>query len=437
MVEGQRKRVSDGDEGQMVQAQAMADEAAHLIETGRAEEGLEQIGRAVELVDGAGSDELRALYRVRKAVLQIRADRAEAGLGSMNEALELAQETANARLIDETRSRRALALAELGRVNEGLDELNAVLADSEARGDQEQIYRVLGLLGDAYRMAADEEHSEASYRRAIEIAESMEPAIDASGVRLGLGQALMAAGRPGDAVQALLPALSSAKEGGNAASERKLLTHLSDAYMRLDRRQDLVSTTERLLELAETANDHRAAITHRENLITLLLGLDRPQEALPQIEEALAYARRRGPRERVLVHLMSLGRVQFDLGEMVGAEEAYKEALGLAEDQENLRAVTTILGRLGALYAETDDLDAALRFGELAVTKAGEVHDSAIVAEQSILMAMTYRDLGRANDALQAASRARQAYQSLGKSALADRAATFVQEIEAEAAREA
>lgn len=426
---GQQRPESAADDA-LEQARALTEEAAELVENGQIEPGLAKMTRAVELVENR-SEDVRAFYRARKGVLLLRADRSEEGLRTMDEALSLAQATDHLVLVEEIRSRRGLALAELGRVNEGLDELNAVLADAEARQDTGQAFRMLGLLGDAYRMSADESRSESSYLHAIELAESVDPPIDTGGVRLGLGQARLASGKAAEAVEALEPAWDAARQAGDTVREKSTLKTLAEAYLQLDRRQDLLTTTERLLELAQAAGDHREAITQRENLITVLFSLDRPEEALPQIVEALEYARRRGPRERRLVHLLNLGRAHFELGNLAESEEAFKEALGLAEEQENVRAVATILGRLGALYAEGDDLEAALRFGELAVTKAVELDDAAVVAEQSILLAMTYRDLGRHAEAGMAAERARAAYQAQGEHALAEQAKAFMKEVEA------
>jgi tetratricopeptide (TPR) repeat protein len=409
------------------QAQALTEQAARLIAGGQVEPGMEKMEQAIGLVADRPAD-VRAFFVARKAVLLIRADRSDEGLRTMDEAMALAQDTDQAELVEEIRSRRGLALVELGRVNEGLGELKAALAEAENRKDPVQACRVLGLLGDAYRMAADESNSEASYLRAIGLAESMDPPMATTGIRLGLGQARLAAGRPAAVVEALEPALEFARESGDAARQRSLLATLAEAYLQLDRRQELLTTTKRLLEMAEAAKDHRDAITQRENVITVLFSLDRPQEALPHIEEALAYARRRGPQERKLVHLINLGRAQFELANLAEAEEAYNEALDLAEDQENVKAVPTILGRLGALYAESGDLEAALRFGELAAAKAADLGDSAIVAEQSILLAMTYRDVNREPEARQAAERARAAYEKQGNQALAEQAVAFMKE---------
>ncbi|MGA9531503.1 MAG: tetratricopeptide repeat protein [Anaerolineales bacterium] len=412
------------------QAQTLADQATDLIDQGELEAGLSRMDQAIDVVAEVGGGELESYFLVRKGILLIRADRSDQGLAVIENAFELAVEGENPRLVEEIRSRRGLALVELGRVNEGLSDLQMSLEEAERRSDHSQTFRILGLMGDAYRMAADESNSEASYLRAIELAEGSNEPIDITAARLGLGQARLAAGKARGAAEALEPAVEYARRNEDLAREREVLTSLSEAYLQLDRREALLATTERLLELAERNQDQREAITQRENLITVLFSLDRLEEALPQIEEALAYARRRGPRERKLVHLLNLGRVQYELGEYTDAEVAYKEALELAEDQENVRAVATILGRLGALYAEMDDLDAALRFGELAVTRAGDLHDAAIMAEQNILLAMTYQDLGRVQEASEAARRAKVAYKEQGESALAERANQLLDDLE-------
>lgn len=430
------KKERDSGEGKvpsgdlLQQAHTLADQAADLIDQGEVKAGLARMDQALDAVEKNGDGEMESFFKTRKGILLIRADRLDEGLAVIEDALDLAVEGENPRLVEEIRSRRGLALVELGRVNEGLSDLQLSLEEAESRSDPAQTFRILGLMGDAYRMAADEPNSEASYLRAIELAEESNEPIDITAARLGLGQARLAAGNLPGAAEALEPAIADTRRQKDPAREREVLKSLSEAYLQMDERERLLATTERLLELAEIAGEHREVITQRENLITVLFSLDRLDDALPQIEQALAYARRKGPRERKLVHLLNLGRVQYELGEYTDAEEAYKEALELAEDQENARAVATILGRLGALYAEMDDLDAALRFGELAVTRAADLKDDAILAEQNILLAMTYQDLGRDQEASEAARRAKVAYQEQGESALADRASQLLDELE-------
>jgi tetratricopeptide (TPR) repeat protein len=415
------------------QAEALAGQAAELAKGGNVQAGAGLLDQAIDVVASQNRIDLHAFFLTRKGNLLAQGDRPDEGLRAFEEALALARKADHPRLLEEVRSRRGLVFVELGRVKEGLDDLAAALEHAEDRDDVGQAFRLLSLMGDAHRMAGDEAQSEVSYERAIALAETADEPINTFAVRLGLGQARLAAGKPTEAIDALLPALELAKEDGDEIEEHRVLTTLSEAYFELDQREALLETTRRLVVLAESHRDHREAIAQRENLITVLLSLDLLDEALVEIERALAYARRRGPRERVLVHLLNKGRVNYELGSYAIAEDIYKEALELAEAQENRRAVPTILGRLGALYAEMGDLEASLRYAELAVTKAVELEDPAILAEQSILLAMTHQDLGENDKARNAAARAKQAYEAAGELTLAARATALVDEIGAAA----
>jgi tetratricopeptide (TPR) repeat protein len=91
--------------------------------------------------------------------------------------------------------------------------------------------------------------------------------------------------------------------------------------------------------------------------------------------------------------------------------------------------MTVALGRLGALYAEQGQMEAARRYGELAVEKLEAEHEPEIVAEQQVLLALTYRDLGEDELARQAAGMAAELYKRVGQQDMAERARQLIGEL--------
>lgn len=391
----------------------MADERAAAA--GRSEHSVDQIKEIVE-----------------RGLAHCREQRPEAGLLELQQALDLAQASGIPRLVDDVRIRRGMQLIELGRTAEGLQDLTATLTATQERDDPEAVFHALCILGDAYRRAANEAEAVNAYQHAIQLGEKLDGRVDLFGPRLSLGQIRLLQGESEAALATLEPALQQSRHASDPQRERQVLQVMADACLQLNRHEQMLATHERMLELADQQRDHAAAILHRENLISILNSLGRAEQALPHIQAALEYARRKGQQGRKLVHLMELGRACYELSRLEDAEAAYTEALAAAEEQDNSRSIATILGRLGALYAEMADMEAALRFGELALVRADELGDPAILAEQSILAAMTYRDLGQPAKALQLAARAQQAYASEGEPTLAARAEALIREIQTE-----
>jgi hypothetical protein len=86
---------------------------------------------------------------------------------------------------------------------------------------------------------------------------------------------------------------------------------------------------------------------------------------------------------------------------------------------------------MGALLAEREALDEALEYGKKAVEGAERVDDPLILAEQLVLLALTYRDLNLTDKASSASQQAAELYQQLGEVDFAERALQIQREAEA------
>ncbi len=88
------------------------------------------------------------------------------------------------------------------------------------------------------------------------------------------------------------------------------------------------------------------------------------------------------------------------------------------------------LGQLGALYGEQNNLEAARRYGELAIDRIDPEKDPEIAAEQHVLLALTYRDLEDFGKAKQAARKAIDLFERLDSSELAAQARELLDELQ-------
>jgi tetratricopeptide (TPR) repeat protein len=391
----------------------------------------ELLERAVDAAQDIEDSRLAAYVLDQKAYLLTQFDLPSEGLEALQRAVQLVGPE-DPLVQRDLKVRRTVVLAKLGRLPEAIDELEKILGTIDSAEEDERYASLLGLLGNFHLRAGKNQEADELFRKAISLTEGRGNPSSVVRLQLGLSQALAGQEEYREAQSILLEQLSVASTNELALDTWDLLAPAIEVSHQMQDWPTLAKLTNQAIELSSRQGNYKEANMHRENLISVLMRQGEMHQAKAQLEIALEYARRKGPAERKLVHLMSLGRVCFEVGELKSSKSYYQEALEAAERQGNQRSVITILGRLGALLAEREDLEGALNYGERAVRLAEEVEDPLILAEQLVLLALTYRDMNFADKSAAASERAAELYQQQGEAVFAERALQLHREVEHE-----
>ena len=388
------------------------------------------IDREIEKAESTGESGSMAVNLMRKGLLLTRLDRASEAIELFDRALERLDRSRHADVWLEVSVRRALTLGQLGRLAEAEESLDELLAD--VSGDEVAArIRLLGHKGDLYLTSGQDGRAENAFKRALQLGGADLQASESARLRRGAARALIGQGELEQAAFTLAQGLDEAESADDVELQRTIVGDLIAVQYSLGNLERVLALSKEARRLAEARGDHIEAAMQREIAIKVLLHLKRHEKALVLLHESLDYVRRRGPRRKMLVLMMELGKVNFDLGRLEESEAAYQEALEEAQEQSNPRAMAVVLGRLGALYAERGEFEAALRYGELALDKVDAETAPDVVAEQHVLLALTYRDLGQVESAVAAAEKASELYENLESDEMALGARQLLEELTA------
>ena len=414
-------------EGAIRSAAALANSLAGQGELEGAYALLDQAAETAQSIERA---DLQARLLEQKAMLLTQDERSDDALDAIEAAIKVARDVEAPGLAEELEIRRAIVLANLGRLPEAIAVVRDVLGRVEDQSAPAHA-RLLDLLGNLYLRSAQDAKAEQAFQQALESAADRSQPSEMRRLRIGLSRAFVGQEKYSDAQSLLLGELEESGDEAGTDEVWGLLNPAIEVSYKLEDWDTLIDLTKQAMIMAAKEGEPREANIHRENLISVLMRVERLEQAKSHLRDALDFARRQGPRERKLVHLTNLGRVCFDLDELEEAEEYYQEALSEAKSQDDQRSEVIILGRLGALKADQSDMKQAVELGQTSAEKAEQIGDPLILAEQLILLALTYRDLDRREEAIAASTRAADLYRQQGEEAFSQSAQSLAEQLRA------
>jgi CHAT domain-containing protein/Tfp pilus assembly protein PilF len=258
---------------------------------------LDDLGRAWSLAERAGSDagEVRAAVSHEQGNLYRRLGRLPEALESYERSADLNESLGRAdHLTDALLSLGTLAL-DLRRP-EDAEEYNArALRAAESARDQFRQSVALRELGAVYHRREDYRRAEEYFRRALRAAEQLDAGPKRTralaAARFRLGAALLAQGRPGDAVVEFRAALESQRDAGNRVEEALTLRELGVALGRLGETALALEHLSAALDLDREHGEPLRVLWTLHRLAEVQARLD-PRRALQTIEEAIQIGQR-------------------------------------------------------------------------------------------------------------------------------------------------
>jgi class 3 adenylate cyclase/tetratricopeptide (TPR) repeat protein len=167
-----------------------------------------------------------------------------------------------------------------------------------------------------------------------------------------------------------------------------------------------------LLDAIPDPAPHRAALHEVAGRIAYFAG--RPQDAIPEIEQALALYRARGENRSVAQCVNNLGIMRFVRGDLDSAAEAYREALALAAemgDRYGMQVTQTNIGTVHMLLGDPSRASDAFRSG---LRLARDIGDLDGIATNLTNLGATLHELGELEEALRLHQESVDAYRKTG-----------------------
>ncbi len=259
--------------------------------------------------------------------------------------------------------RQAEALHRIGWQAEELGQLATALdADAEAvalfrdLGERHRQGVLLNRIGSIHCLLGDSAEGLAAHRQALDLARELGDVDLEAGVLNNLGLAYQARYQLQSAIESFREALDHGRDRGTSV-EATVWHNLGNLLMHQGQLEDAHDALQRALNLKLARRDPTLAGT-RTRLGDVLGRLDRPDEAIGYLEQALEERRRQGAPPAIASTLNGLANVLLKAGRLEEAFTHSREAVAaLRQAQPRARAIA--LMNLGRIHLHRGELDAA------------------------------------------------------------------------------
>ena len=167
----------------------------------------------------------------------------------------------------------------------------------------------------------------------------------------------------------------------------------------LDRPQEALPLIEESLQIARGLRDEEALVSVLCTLSRTLLALNRPQEALPVIEEGLQIERPFADKTRIITCLFTLSATLLALNRQEEALPVIEEGLQVARDLGDEESIFSLLNGLSQTLLALNRQEEALSVLEEGLQAARDLGDEARVNPVRVLLAAMLLDLNRQEEA--------------------------------------
>lgn len=195
------------------------------------------------------------------------------------------------------------------------------------------------------------------------------------------GQLGLVAGADGDyatALTSLVSAIQKARALGDLTAEIYFRTFLGNGLVANNRPAQALPMFDEAIALGTKSPDSGYPIMPVIGKVRALRALKKSEEALRLIEESLRYSREHQILGAQAELLVQAGLIAFEAKELSTAEAAYLEAASVAKAASLPRMLAAALGNLVDVYSAKGDAKAALRMADEAIAtvrQPGEIYD--------------------------------------------------------------
>ena len=213
-----------------------------------------------------------------------------------------------------------------------------------------------------------------------------------------LGTILSWSDKHEDAVQAFEKVLVHVREYENKSAEVETLRHLANSFTQLKDHEKVLAYSKEGLSLADWANPN-SIIEFYEKIISTYYKLGSIKEAEEYTTQAIEFAGSNGDDGKELDFLLSLGESFVFSKKLDQALEIYKKAVKKAVRTDRHKDAAYLTGRIGFTLAELGQLSDAILYHKSARNLAQQNGLLDLEGEQLTMLAMSYSELGEADEA--------------------------------------
>ena len=214
-----------------------------------------------------------------------------------------------------------------------------------------------------------------------------------------LGEAASLAGRTHSAEQHYLRAAKAFKENGNNIALSWTLKECANIHRTRGNRVEAVRIYYECLEYARAENEIKLEIMLLNDLASCARAAGEYDEAKHLIEKGLELSRKSGNEASMASSYRGLGLYYYEIGNMVMAEQIYREGLSYVENTEHTDITYQLKSHIAyCRYIAKDYHESELLYQEILNydEQKGDVHDIAISKQSLALIAMDRNELQKA-----------------------------------------
>lgn len=370
---------------------AMSNLGLAFFEANKYKEGLEMLDEAIALADELPDYYVQARSLGFKVLAFQKSKRLPDAFNIAATILELAERHNDPALKSDALANQAQIMLDSGDLVLATEHSVAARKAAEISSDQRRLMNVMGVSGHIALADASVEKALRYFDKAVHLAQEIGDQSAEFGYLGNKGLVLGWLGEHADAAEIFEALLPHMRESGEVSAEIGTLHHLAKAYDMLGRAEEMITVTQRGIELAANQNDDVVFDFYRWRA-SAFIKTEEFGDAKNAIADAIERARSIDDTRREVDFLLLLGET-FILSEMPDeALKTFQDALKGAKEQNRKPDEAYLTGRVGVALAEMNEIDDAIGHHRESIKQARECGLTQLEGEQLCLLAMAYLD---------------------------------------------
>ena len=357
------------------------------------QEGIDHFDSAILLAKSLGDRKLNARYIGMKGMAFLNGNIPEDGYTCFEEVLKIAEEVKDEGLESDALGSMGLVYMETGDPGLAREKFTKALALAENIHDKNRVMIQKGNLGNVHLTIAAADDSYNCYAEALAIARELKDKVSQLGYLNNIGLLRDNSGNIEETITTFEEVRELAEEINDVNGELNALHHLIRIYSQdKNKSEQTITYIERILNLSKIVNDKKMEMHYNDMKIVFLIGLKKQKEAIEFIKSKLSTQEYQEDKKHRLAILTNLGNAYYDLNKLDNAQQAYDDALLLAQELSNTSSIAKLLGRLGAIYADKGDLKVSNKKLLSSIDYINDLKDNYLLGQQYCLLAMNEKE---------------------------------------------
>lgn len=404
--------------------------ARTLIDDDQPEAALSYLDDAINLAEENQLIKIKATNLGNRGVALVQLKRIDEARDHFDQVEEIAENIDDPTLKCDALLQKAIMNYEMSRGDLVQDDLLKALEITKEILDYDREMKTCALLGHNHFSIASFDESAKYFKLSLELAQKTNNKVAQAGYHHNLGNVYYSAGVSGEAILHLLKAVKLFQEFGDKQGEVSAMLRLVRSYAENDEPEKTYETAKTGYMLAKKINNKNAFNSFFNLLLIASSHLGMLEDVLSLIDEAMEIAEKEEDAGRKLTLFVSRGNTYFELDKFEEAREAYLEGLDISIRLQNWELKTRILGRLGAIEADLNNLDKSIEYSKEALEVAKKVGNRRLIGEQFVMLAFGARDKGDIESAIEYVENAKENFSIIEAQEALEKLEQFVEELE-------